>query len=119
MTATLYSISVDCADAQKVASFWSQVLDRSLDPDPTAEFASIGMAPGAEGGPAWMFHQVPEGKSVKNRVHVDLVAADLPAEIDRLREIGATHLADVKEGGFVWATLADPEGNEFDVVAAP
>ena len=53
---------------------------------------------------------------MKNRVHVDLGTADLDAELQRLAGLGATHLADLDEGGTRWTTLADPEGNEFDVV---
>ena len=68
--------------------------------------------------PGWMFNRVPEAKAVKNRMHPDLVTEDLAGELTRLKELGATHLADHEEGGATWATLADPEGNEFDVVAA-
>ena len=64
-----------------------------------------------------MFLQVPEPKAAKNRMHPDLTTEDLPAEVARLTGLGATHLADHTEDGTTWATLADPEGNEFDVVA--
>jgi hypothetical protein len=119
MSVTLFSVSVDCRDAGKLADFWGQVLDRAVDPDATDEFATIGMQPGASDGAVWMFHRVPEAKTVKNRLHMDFVAADLEDEVARLLTVGATHLGDVAEGGYRWATLADPEGNEFDVVAAP
>jgi hypothetical protein len=62
---------------------------------------------------------LPEGKTAKNRVHIDFVAPDLSSEVERILTLGATHLADVEEGGYRWSTLTDPEGNEFDVVAAP
>ena len=117
MSVSLLAVTVDCADAVKLAGFWSQVLERATDPEPTAEFASIGLAEGGAGG-AWMFHAVPEGKTAKNRVHIDFVAPDLASEVERILTLGATHLADVEEGGYRWSTLADPEGNEFDVVAA-
>jgi predicted enzyme related to lactoylglutathione lyase len=119
MSVTLFSVSVDCRDAGKLADFWAQVLERALDPDGTGDFASIGMQPGAAAGPVWMFHRVPEAKTVKNRLHIDFVTADLEDEVQRILTLGATHLGDVEEGGYRWATLADPEGNEFDVVAAP
>jgi hypothetical protein len=64
-----------------------------------------------------MFLQVPEAKAVKNRCHPDLTAPDLAAEVDRLTALGATHLAEHTEDGTTWATLADPEGNEFVLVA--
>ena len=60
-----------------------------------------------------------EGKQVKNRVHVDFITGGPPGEVERLLALGATHVRDVDEAGYQWATLTDPEGNEFDVVAAP
>jgi hypothetical protein len=51
-------------------------------------------------------------------VHVDLVAADLAAAVERALELGAARLADHADAGYRWSTLADPEGNEFDIVAA-
>lgn len=50
-------------------------------------------------------------------MHPDLTTTDLKAEITRLKGLGATHLTDHDEDGTRWATLADPEANEFDVVA--
>ena len=119
MSAPLIAVSVDCANAGKLAGFWAEVMGRPVDPDPSEGFAAIGLASGGDGGPAWMFHQVPEAKQAKNRVHVDLGAADLQAEVDRILTLGATRVADIDEGGYRWTTLLDPEGNEFDVVAMP
>jgi predicted enzyme related to lactoylglutathione lyase len=108
---TLASITFDCTDALAVARFWSAVLDRPLPDDATPDYVQLA------GTPAWSFFSVPEPKSAKNRVHVDLDVADLAAEVDRLVALGATHLGAFDEQGFRWTTLADPEGNEFDVVA--
>jgi predicted enzyme related to lactoylglutathione lyase len=119
MSVTFFSVSLDCADAGKLADFWSQVLDRPVDEGGSADFAAIGMADGGASGPVWMFHRVPEAKQAKNRVHIDFLAAGLEDEVQRVLTLGATHLGDVDEGGYQWATLADPEGNEFDIVAAP
>jgi predicted enzyme related to lactoylglutathione lyase len=119
MSVTFFSVSIDCADAGKVADFWSQVLDRSVDEGGSQDFASIGMSGDGSGQPVWMFHRVPESKQVKNRVHVDFLSGGLAEEVQRLLTLGATHVRDVDEGGYQWATLTDPEGNEFDVVAAP
>jgi Glyoxalase-like domain len=119
MSAALIAVSVDCANAGKLADFWSQVTGRAVDPEASEAFAAIGLTGGDGACPAWMFHQVPEPKPGKNRVHVDLGAPDLEGEVDRLLTLGATRLADVEEGGYRWTTLADPEGNEFDVVAMP
>ena len=106
-TITLTHLTFDCGDAEKVADFWSQVLGRPVKDCASPEFAVI------DGSPGWMFLRVPEGKTVKNRVHPDLSTEDLAADVQRLAGLGATHLADHTEDGTTWATLADPEGNEF------
>lgn len=111
-TITLTHLTFDCADAEKLATFWSAVLDQPIGDGASPEYAVV------TGTPGWMFLQVSERKAGKNRVHPDLGAKDLPAAVARLTELGATHLADHTEDGATWATLADPEGNEFDVVQA-
>jgi predicted enzyme related to lactoylglutathione lyase len=110
-TITLTHLTFDCADAEKLASFWSAALGQELADGASPEYAVI------EGQPGWMFLQVPEAKVAKNRVHPDLATKDLAAELARLTGLGARHLADHTEDGSTWATLADPEGNEFDLVA--
>jgi hypothetical protein len=119
MSVSLFSVSLDCADAGKLADFWSQLLDRPVDEGGSPGFAAIGMTGDGAGAPVWMFHRVPEAKQAKNRVHIDFLAGNLQDEVQRALTLGASHLADVDEDGYQWATLADPEGNEFDIVAAP
>jgi predicted enzyme related to lactoylglutathione lyase len=119
MSATEFAITLDCANAAELAAFWSEVLGRPVDPSATGEFAAIGLAEGSNGRPVWMFHQVPETKTAKNRAHVDLVTADLAAEVDRVVRLGASRIADLEEAGARWTTLTDPAGNEFDLVAQP
>ncbi|HEV7720110.1 MAG TPA: VOC family protein [Iamia sp.] len=110
MSATLTYLTFDCADALGQAAFWAAVLDQPVAADGTTECAVVGAAP------RWMFLQVPEGKTVKNRLHPDLATTDLPAEVERLVALGATRLAEHTEDGATWVTLRDPEGNEFDLV---
>ena len=67
-----------------------------------------------------MFGRVPEGKTVKNRLHLDLApytSQDRAAEIARLLERGAT-LVDIGQGDVSWTVMADPEGNEFCVLSS-
>lgn len=112
------AITFDCANAAELGRFWSQALGRELDPAPDDQaeyFASIGVATPDPGRPAMMFIQVPEGKTAKNRVHLDLNAADRAAEVERLVGLGATVVHDKDEWGTRWTTLTDPEGNEFCV----
>jgi predicted enzyme related to lactoylglutathione lyase len=117
MDITLYTITFDCVNAVSLGHFWSKLLRRPLDDAATAEFASIGLS-ADRSPPHWAFVQVPEDKQVKNRVHVDLTADNLAAAADRAVELGATRLADRADDTYRWITLADPEGNEFDIVAA-
>ncbi|MGL5817474.1 MAG: VOC family protein [Phycicoccus sp.] len=114
MALALKAATFDCSDALVVARFWSEVLGRPLDAapaPPSSFFASIGLAD--EPQLALMFIQVPEGKVVKNRVHLDLDADDVAAEVGRVVALGASRLHDKAEFGMSWTTLADPEGNEF------
>jgi len=120
MALGIYSITFDCGDARLLGEFWSAALGRELDPAPPgaeAFFASIGRESPEAGQPVMMFIAVPEGKSAKNRVHLDLNADDRAAEVERLVALGATLVHDKDEWGTRWTTLADPEGNEFCVAA--
>ena len=114
MSLNLKAVTIDCANALLVGQFWSGVLNRPLDSEPMPPspfFASIGMVdPSANG---FMFIQVSEGKTAKNRVHLDFGSDDIPAEVARVISLGATHIHDKAEYGMTWTTLADPEGNEF------
>jgi predicted enzyme related to lactoylglutathione lyase len=112
MSATLNHITFDCSDAARIADFWSSVLEEAVDPGASPDFATITSRTSA----SWMFVKVPEPKSVKNRVHVDLATEDFEAELERVTGLGATRVADHEEGGTRWTTLSDPEGNEFDIV---
>ena len=114
MSSSVLGLSIDCSDAAKLAYFWADVLGSSVNSDPTPEFAAIDAANGA---PRLAFHQVPEAKTVKNRLHIDLISAQFGAESERLLALGATRIRDVERGGARWTTFADPEGNEFDLVA--
>jgi len=117
MSLRLNNVTFDCDDPEAVARFWSAALDRPLDPDPTPFFVSIGEAGADDGaaGPSFFFSKVPEAKTVKNRVHVDLASDDREAEVDRLVGLGARRVADKDEYGHAWTVMADPEGNEFCV----
>lgn len=111
MTATLANITVDCDDVERLSRFWAAALDREIGADPSPFFAAL--APAAPGEPTWLFLKVPEPKTAKNRVHVDLTAPDRDVEVDRLVALGATRVREVREHGMSWVVLHDPEGNEF------
>jgi hypothetical protein len=116
MSDTVLGLSVDCADAAAVAQFWAAALGRPVAEHPTQQNAVV-LVTEASSGPRLAFHQVPEPKSVKNRLHLDLVATDFEAESTRLIGLGARPLNDVESGTARWTTFADIEGNEFDLIA--
>ena len=79
----------------------------------------MGWAPREPGDePTWLFAKVPEPKTAKNRMHLDLAAPDPETEIARLVGLGATRVADTDEYGYRWTVMTDPEGNEFCVAKA-
>src|SRR3954451_16373607 len=112
MGLTLANVTFDCADAEKLAGFWSAAVGRPVDAGASSDFATVG--PEGTANPVLMFIRVPEPKSVKNRCHLDFTSPDRAGEVARLVDLGATHVADVEEHGFAWSTLLDPEGNELD-----
>jgi len=119
MTLSVGSVTIDCNDVAIVSGFWSAALDIPLDPDASPYVASLNRTGTAL--PRFLFLNVPEAKTAKNRLHLDLLGdRDVPRaeEVARLVDLGATHLADKDEWGHSWAVLTDPEGNEFCVAAA-
>ena len=117
MSNQFFGIAVDCVDAGAVATFWAEVLGRQIAEHPTRENAAVLVDDAAVNGPRLAFHQVPEPKTVKNRLHLDLIATDFEAETDRLVSLGAQKVRDIEKGGNRWTTFADIEGNEFDLIA--
>ena len=113
-TLTLGQIVVDATDAAAVAGFWSRLLGRPLVDGANPYFAVLPPAPDGS-VPALMFLGVPEPRTGKNRLHLDLVSPDQPAAVERAIGLGATRVGDFEAYGTRWTTLADPEGNVFDI----
>jgi len=125
MTVTIAAVAFDCRDALVVGRFWSAAIGRPLDPEASSDFASIGFSgrrdrsgwrlAERDADPTWLFARVPESRTVKSRLRLDVIATDLEGEIARLVQLGATRVADREEYGYSWTLMADPQGNEFDV----
>lgn len=118
MASSLRNITVDCRDALALARFWAQALGWHVYHDDDPEVLVAPEFPPRGEGPTLLFIPVPEPRTVKNRMHVDLQPSDRTREeeLDRLLGLGATIVEDHREadgGGWVW--LADPEGNDFCV----
>ena len=113
-------ICVDSTDPSGAADFWEAALGWRRTADEPDEVVLEPPAGSPEDGvsPDLLFLRVPEVKSVKNRLHIDLRPDDQAAEVARLEALGARRV-DVGQGAeSTWVVLADPQGNEFCVLRA-
>ena len=116
MTLRLGEIVIDCADHDTVIAFWMAAMGDYRRVEVNDQYAAIVPVEPGVGRPSILFQKVPEAKTVKNRVHLDLRGASMADEVERLRRLGATVLAERSLGDDVrWTVMADPEGNEFCV----
>lgn len=116
MVSVVQNVAIDCADAYELAQFWSEVAGCPLHPEDERGDPEIDVM--LPEGPLPHFNEVPEPKTVKNRVHLCLrPETSREDEIERLLSLGAAFVADHREpDGAGFAVLADPEGNELCVV---
>ena len=116
-TATI-SVTLDCADPDRLTLFWSEAL-RYREVARVDNYRVLDPAPGIA-GPRFVLQGVPEPRAAKNRMHIDIWVADIESEADRIVALGATRVQEkaFEEHGFRWFQLADPEGNEFCVARA-
>jgi predicted enzyme related to lactoylglutathione lyase len=120
MALRISHLSVDSHDADAQSHWWAEALGWSEDPeDPNLPGHEECMIFSPDGRQRLLFIEVGDDKTVKNRLHLDLVPTDdsREAEVERLLALGATELADHRRpDGGGWVTLADPEGNELCVL---
>ncbi|MEG9249506.1 VOC family protein [Arthrobacter sp. Soc17.1.1.1] len=112
MTLTLGMITIDTTDAESLARWWAEQTGADITQTNDGWFVVL------EGGglPVMLaFQKVDEPTPGKNRIHLDLSASDLDAEVDRLLTAGASLIGRRGDENFRWVTLADPQGNGFDV----
>jgi catechol 2,3-dioxygenase-like lactoylglutathione lyase family enzyme len=117
MSIRIQCLCVDSAHPSKSADFWQATLGwrRTHDTDDEVVLEPPAGSPEDGVAPDLLFLRVPEAKMVKNRLHLDLRPADQAAEVARLEALGARR-ADVGQGDVSWVVMADPDGNEFDVL---
>jgi hypothetical protein len=125
-----YTVVVDCRDVAAQSKWWATALgwkpifeapDEVVLVPGYVDEQVIAETPWERVPPGLVFVPVPEGKAVKNRLHIDLaphISDDRDAEIERLLAMGATRVDVGQPGDGSWAVLADPEGNEFCVLSA-
>jgi Glyoxalase-like domain len=125
-----YSTVIDCRDVRAQARWWADALgwqivfatdDEAVIVPAHVTDELIRSTPWEQVGPGLVFVPVPEGKSIKNRLHLDLAphaSDDRDAEIERLLAMGATRVDVGQAQSATWDVLADPEGNEFCVLSS-
>jgi hypothetical protein len=112
-------VVIDCAEPHGLALFWAAALGWRVTFCSDAECALEPPegSPETDVSPDLLFVRVPDEKLVKNRLHLDLRPDDQDAQVERLLALGATRAEIGQTGEEPWVVLADPEGNEFCVLA--
>jgi catechol 2,3-dioxygenase-like lactoylglutathione lyase family enzyme len=117
---TVDTVTFDCADPLRVATFWARALGYEMDHDPDDPEDDGAFLLDADGTRRMYFQSVPEPKTVKNRLHLDVrPSGTMAEEVDRLQGLGATVRGYIEEGGSFWTQMRDVEGNEFCVLRGP
>ena len=113
MASGFTELCVDCSDPKGLATFWRDVLEWEL----AEEDGDWYIQPPKGDMPVILFTVVPEKKTVKNRLHIDVSPRDREQdeEVERITALGAKRV-DIGQGDVSWVVLADPEGNEFCVL---
>jgi len=123
MVSRFKELIVDCHDPRALAEFWCEVLGYMITEEVDGLVEIAGASPTIEDVrasavvPTLVFVPVPEGKTVKNRIHIDVNPVDRTQaeEVERLIALGAKRI-DIGQGDVHWVVMADPEGNEFCVL---
>jgi catechol 2,3-dioxygenase-like lactoylglutathione lyase family enzyme len=129
MSLRWYSVVVDGKDIAAQSRWWAEVLDWRVVVETENEVILVPPhaldaardIPLLERGPGLVFVLVPEGKAVKNRLHLDLAPppdGDQATEVRRLESLGARRVDVGQDADSAWVVMADPEGNEFCVLSA-
>ena len=122
MSVRAMGVTIDCADPERLADFWANAIGFTHREGDGGPYITISGSNIERAVNHLTFQKVPEGKSTKNRVHLDIFVDDIVAEVERLVGLGATVLTpagDPSHLGFVAVVLADPEGGEFCIVGRP
>ncbi|WP_092553096.1 VOC family protein [Herbiconiux ginsengi] len=115
MLGSLDEVVFDCAEPTALVRFWHQVLGGSAPTDRSPDWSFFD----APSGLRIAFQRVPEGKSAKNRVHLDVAVDDVPDATDAAERLGAVRQGPLHSDAVgTFQVLLDPEGNEWCVVRA-
>ena len=112
------TLTFDCVDPVAVATFWAGATGYTFDDDSDETGAYIADPSGRTQG--MFFQPVPEAKTAKDRVHLDVrPTTSMAVEVERLKGLGATERGFIEVEGSFWMQMRDPEGNEFCVMRGP
>lgn len=111
-------LQMDCDDPKRLAAFWSAVFGLEIDSTLGESAHYVVLAKAGPDHPHVSFQHVPEPKTVKNRLHFDILVDDVEQATAQIETLGGQRLPlqDFREYGFHWRVMADPEGNEFCLV---
>ena len=110
-------LQVDCADPARLAGFWAEVLGVEMGAGFGDPVHYLGLEPVTPGGPVMSFQRVPDARTAKNSLHLDIEVDDVDAATERIVSLGGTVQGeDFAEHGFRWRVMTDPEDNEFCLV---
>ena len=111
MVAKVGAVVIDTEDVDRLVEFWGALL--GIEERHRVGSYFVWMSRMGEGGPSLAFQKVPEAKSGKNRLHLDLGVEDREAFAARVEELGGSKVEDHSMDRFTWSVMSDPEGNEF------
>ncbi len=109
-------IQVDCRNPARLAAFWGALLAVEIQ-EQVGQYVCL--QPQHATAPGLCFQAVPEGKTSKNRVHLDIAVSDIERAAHRVKELGGGQVSpeDVEDHGWRYRVMTDPEGNEFCLTA--
>ena len=111
------AITIDCLDPKRLAEFWCQVFETKVDTRNGDPVHYIDLLPAA-GAPTLRLQRVPEAKTIKARLHLDILVDDLDHAVKQVESLGAVRAENgqLSEYGYSFQVMLDPEGNEFCLV---
>ena len=107
-------VTLDCADPESLAEFWAEIMEVEIE-GRWGEYVIL--APQPRRGVRLGLQKVPEPKVGKNRMHVDLMVRHLDASKQKVEELGGSPVEEHRDTDYHWWVMADPEGNEFCIIA--
>lgn len=108
----IHAITIDTANPQKLAAWWSEVLGLPI----AGDYGQIVQLAASSNVPLFQFQNIDDLPTERNRVHADLKTSDLDSETERLVALGATIVRKLELPQIRYTTLTDPDGNKFDLI---